>query len=124
MARSVEVAGDEVVVRLGGLTAAAALKRELRIPCAAIVSASAGAPAKLGLRTGGTSVPWTDYRQGRFRPGGRKAFCSFEHRERAVTLELDGKLVPGGWEVVVVGVDDPERFVRYLGTASSRYPTP
>jgi len=120
MARSVRVGADEVVVRLTGLTAGAALKRELRIPRAAIVSASVGVPAQLGWRTGGTSIPWSDYKQGRFRPGGRKAFYSFERRDGAVTLQLDGALVPGGWELVVVGVDDPEALVRYFGTASSR----
>ncbi len=120
MARSVRVEDDEVVVELSGLTAVAALKRELRIPRAAIVSASAGVPEQLGWRKAGTSVPWTDYKQGRFSPGGRKAFYSFEHRDGAVTLELDGGLVPGGWERVVVGVDDPEALLRYLGTASSR----
>ena len=120
MARTVGVEGDEVVVRLTGLTAVAALKRELRIPCAAIVSVSAGIPEQLGWRKAGTSIPWTDYKQGHFSSGGRKAFYSFEHRDRAVTLELDGRFVPGGWELVVVGVDDPAAPVRYFGTASSR----
>ena len=120
MARTVRVEGDEVVVRLTGLTSFAALKRELRIPRAAVVSASPGVPRERGWRKAGSSIPWTDYRQGHFSIGGRKAFYSFEHRDRAVTLELDGKLVPGGWQLVVVGVDDPAGLVDYFGSGSSR----
>jgi len=113
--RCVRVDGDELVVRLDGLTAAAALRRELRIPRAAIVSAEPGVPAELGRRRAGASIPWTDYRQGRFSAGGRKAFYSFEHRDRAITLELDGRLVPGAWRLVVVGTDDPAALLRELG---------
>ena len=114
MPRSVRVEGDELVVRLTGWKAAAALKRELRIPRAAIRSVAPGVPSGRGWRTGGTSVPWTDYRQGHFRIEGRKAFYSVEHSERAVTLELDPALAPDGYELVVLGADHPDALVGEL----------
>jgi hypothetical protein len=45
---------------------------------------------------------------------GRKAFYSFEHRDRTVSLELDPALTPGGYELVVLGADDPAALVREL----------
>ena len=111
MARSVRVEDDEVLVRLTGLTAGAALKREPRIPRAAVVSVSPGTPAQRGWRKAGTSIPWTDYGQGHFSIGGRKAFYSCEHRDRAVTLELDLR---------VEALLPARRARRYFGSASSR----
>jgi hypothetical protein len=114
MARIIDIAGDELRIRLTGLTAVAALKRELRIPLAAIRSASTGAPRKLGVRLGGTEIPFTDIRAGRFRSRGGWSFLSFEHRDRAVTLELNGQR----YDRVVVGVDDPDDLSRRLTPAS------
>ena len=89
MGRAVDVTGDAVVVRLSGLDAFAALKRTLRIPRQAIRSVSTARYAGDGLRLGGTSIPFTDIRAGRFRHRGQRAFLSFEHRDRVVTLTLD-----------------------------------
>ncbi len=82
MARSVDIAGDELHVRLTRLQAIAALKRELRITLAAIRSVSVGAPRKLGLRIGGTDVPFTGIRAGRFRS--QAASPSFPSRSASV----------------------------------------
>ena len=108
MARTVRVDPDSVVVRLTGWTALAALKREVRVPMRAIRSVSTGRYGATGLRIAGTAVPWTDIRAGRFRRAGRWTFLSFDHRDRVLTLELD-RTVPGAaYDVVAVGVDDPD----------------
>ena len=106
MPRSVEIAPDEVVVRLCGWTAAAALRRELRIPRTAIRDVSTEPWHEDGWRVAGTAIPFRDYRQGRFRRKGRWQFLSFEHRDRVVALTVDRRAV--GYDVVVLGVDDPE----------------
>jgi hypothetical protein len=113
VARTVDVTPDEVVVRLTGWTAAAALRRTLRIPRSAIRGVSTAAWHEDGLRIAGTGIPFTDYRQGRFRRRGRWQFLSFERRDRVVALELDRAAV--GYDVVVVGVDDPEAVAAQLG---------
>ena len=112
MARTVDVTPDEVVIRLTGWTAAAALRRTLRIPRAAIRRVSTGPWSADGLRIAGTGIPFSDYRQGRFRHRGRWQFLSFERRDRVVALELDRAAV--GDDVVVVGVDDPDAVAAQL----------
>lgn len=107
MGRSVEVTEDSVVFRLTGWTAIAALKREIVVPLHAIRSVSTERYGKTGMRLAGTSVPFTDIRDGRFQRDGKRAFLSFDDRDRVLTLELD-KTVPGvAYDVVAVGVDDP-----------------
>ena len=107
MARMVEVTDTEVVVRLTGWSAFAALKRTLRIPIASIVSVSTARYGPDGLRLGGTAIPFTDIRGGRFRRKGKWAFLSFDDRSRVVTLELDRARSGTGYDRVAVGVDDP-----------------
>jgi hypothetical protein len=114
MAREVNVGDDAVEVRLTGWTAAAAVKRRLRIPRDAIRSVSTEPYRHDGLRIAGTGLPFSDYRQGRFRRrGGAWTFLSFEDRAKTVTLELDR--ARAGFDRVVLGVDDPEGFARSLG---------
>jgi hypothetical protein len=112
MARTVDISAAEVVVRLTGWTAVAALRRELRIPRSATRNVSTDTWRRDGLRLGGTSLPFRDYRQGRFRSSGRRQFLSFERRDRVLALEVDRAAV--GFDVVVVGVDDPERLAAEL----------
>ena len=113
MPRSVEITPDEVVVRLTGWTAVAALKRELRIPRTAMRGVSTGPWHEDGWRIAGTAIPFRDYRQGRFRRKGRWQFLSFERRDRVVVLTLDRRSVR--YDVVVLGVDDPEAIAAELG---------
>jgi hypothetical protein len=108
MARTVRVDSDAVVVRLTGWTALAALKREVRVPMRAIRSVSTERYGTTGLRIVGTAIPWTDIRAGRFRRGGRWAFLSFDDRDRVLTLELDRSVTGAAYDVVAVGVDDPD----------------
>ena len=97
MARIVHVDPDGVVVRLTGWTALAALKREVRVPMRAIRSISTGRYGATGFRIAGTAIPWTDIRAGRFRRGGSSTF-----------LELDRSVPGAAYDVVAVGVDDPD----------------
>jgi len=107
VARSIRVAPDAVVVRLTGWAALAALKREVRIPMRAIRSVSTGRYGATGFRIAGTALPWTDIRAGRFRRAGLWTFLSFDDRERVLTLELDRSVPGAAYDVVAVGVDDP-----------------
>ncbi len=109
MPRTVIVTADEVVVRFTGMSAFAALKRELRLSLGAIRSVSVDRYAKDGLRLGGTAIPFTDIRAGRFRRDGLRTFLSFDDRDRVLTLALD-RSAGARYDVVAVGVDDPERL--------------
>jgi len=111
--RRVEITDDAVVVKLSGRTAAAAVSRGLRIPREAIREVSTAPWHEDGWRVAGKAVPWTDYRQGRFRRNGRRQFLSFEHRDRVLRLDVDRAAV--GYDVVVVGVDDPQTYAAALG---------
>ena len=107
MGRAIEVGDDEVTVRLTGWTALAALRRELRIPLRSIRSVSTERYERDGLRVGGTSVPFSDIRAGRFRRDGLKTFLSFADRGRVLALSLD-RAVPGAdYDLVAVEADDP-----------------
>jgi hypothetical protein len=108
MARIVHVDPDGVVVRLTGWTALAALKREVRVPMRAIRSISTGRYGATGFRIAGTAIPWTDIRAGRFRRGGSSTFLSFDDPDRVLTLELDRSVPGAAYDVVAVGVDDPD----------------
>jgi hypothetical protein len=92
MSRAVTLEVDDVVVRLGGWSAAAALKREVRIPVAAVQQVRAGRFDEDGWRLAGTGIPFTEIRAGRFRRHGRRQFLSFRHREPVLVLECDRAL--------------------------------
>ena len=101
-------------MRLGGWTAAAALKRTLRIPRAAIRDVSTAPWRGDGWRIAGTAIPFRDYRQGWFRRDGRWQFLSFERRDRVVALTVDRRLGAVRFDVAVLGVDDPEAVAAEL----------
>ncbi len=92
MARTFEFRSDALIVRLTGLTRFAALKGTLRVPYAAIESVST-TPFQMpagAIRVGGTSIPFTDYRQGNFwKRGIGWLFLSYEHAAQTVTLRVD-----------------------------------
>jgi hypothetical protein len=109
VARIAHVNPDDVVVRLTGWTALAALKREVRVPMRAIRSISTGRYGATGFRIAGTAIPWTDIRVGRFRRDGSWTFLSFDDRDRVLTLELDRSVPGAAYDVVAVGVDDRDK---------------
>jgi hypothetical protein len=110
--RAVWVHDGHVKVRLKGLTAIAALRREMCIPIPAIRSMSTDVPPRVQVRVVGTSVPFTSYRQGTFRHDSRRMFLSFEDRLKTVTFELSRADWDEPYDVVVLGVPDPSRLVR------------
>jgi hypothetical protein len=114
VARSVRVDPGAVAIRLTGWTALAALKREVCVPVRAIRSVSTGRYGTTGFRIAGTAVPWTDIRAGRFRRGGQWAFLSFDDRDRVLTLELDRSVPGAAYDVVAVGVDEPDAVAREI----------
>ena len=119
MGRTVTLEGDDVVVRLDGWSAAAALKRELHIPLAAVRRAYAGRFDDDGWRLAGTGIPFTEIRGGRFRRHGRRQFLSFGRREPVLILEADRSL-GAPYDVVAVEVADAEVLAALLEEARSR----
>ncbi|HEU0336057.1 MAG TPA: hypothetical protein VFR43_05850 [Gaiellaceae bacterium] len=94
-----------MTVRLTGWTAFAALARELRIRCGRSGRSRPSYYDRDGLRVGGTSVPFSDIRAGRFRRDGLKTFLFFADRVLAPALD---RAVPGaGSDLVAVEADDP-----------------
>ncbi len=103
-------------MRLGGWDAVWALKRELRIPLDAIVSVRVGRFDGEGWRVGGTSVPFTEVRAGRFRKDGRREFVSFGRRDPV--LVLDGDRSRGApYDVVAIEVPAPEDVATVIENA-------
>ncbi|MGD9893836.1 MAG: hypothetical protein AB7R89_08585 [Dehalococcoidia bacterium] len=120
MARTLEFQTDALIVRLTGLTRFAALRGVLRIPYTKIQSVSAEPfhmPAG-SIRVGGTSLPFTDYRQGNFwKRGIGWFFLSYEHADKTVTLQVDN-LASGRFDfsMVVLGADDPAAVAAEIDT--------
>lgn len=114
MGRAVRIQEDEVHVRLTGLTALAAFRRELRIPVRAVRTISTEPFGRVGRRVLGTSIPFTSYRQGRFRQGSLRLFLSFESRDSTVTLEVSRTDWDEPYDVVVLGVPDSSEFAEAL----------
>ncbi|HVF75233.1 MAG TPA: hypothetical protein VM938_09290 [Acidimicrobiales bacterium] len=109
------VEDDDLVVRFSGLEAAYALRRTVRIPRTAVVSAAVGPPPKRrGLRAPGAHLPgrlsfgtW----RGRF----GKDLWGVHRGERVVVIELDGG---AAFERLVLEVDDPGGVVAALRQAA------
>jgi hypothetical protein len=115
--RSIELADDALRVRLSGLLAFAALRRELRIPYFAIrevTTEPAELPPSWAPRWG-LALPFSDARHGLIRWRGRWSFYSLEDRDRSVTIRLDGSALAGrSIDAVVLGVEHPEHWKREL----------
>jgi hypothetical protein len=121
MSRTIEVTDDAVIVRLTGVTAAAALKRDLRIPLAAVRAVSTDRFLDEGWRVAGTSLPFTEIRAGRFRRHGHSTFVSFEDRDRVVSLFLDRAVQWVAYDTVAVGADDPEAVAAEIERRRGRF---
>ena len=107
--RQIEIAHGEVRVVLTGLSAVAALRREVRIPLSAVKRVRVGQPRSLRpLRTFGFRDPLLRVRPGAFTWRGRRHFVAAGRRESRVSIELDASRVPGRYDVVVIGTDEPE----------------
>jgi hypothetical protein len=107
VSRQIEPADDALVVRWSGLSAAAVLRRELRIPYSAIRSVSVGLdelPKALAWRVGTSTGPLGETRRGRFWVGGKRLLLDVNDRRRALVLDLEG----AEFDRVALSVDDPE----------------
>jgi hypothetical protein len=113
MARRIDLTEDALVIRYSGLTRAALLTDELRIPYSQIKGVSVGTSALPGTftwRLGVNVGPFGETRKGRFRVGGRWEFFDVDDRERTVVIDTDG------WRFsrVTLTVDDPETTARKI----------
>jgi hypothetical protein len=110
MSRRIELEGDALVIRYGGLTAALTLVRELRLPYASITSVGVGAediPSPLTLRRVGLADPFTGTRRGRFWTGGTKWFLDLHNPARAVVI----RVVRGSdYDAVAIETDLPAQL--------------
>jgi len=117
MGREVVLESDRLILEFSGLKHFETLEARLEIPFDKIRAAATSEfrfpPGT--LRLGGTSIPFTDIREGHFEFEGSWYFVSFEDRDRVVTLYLDD-YVHGGrkYAVVAFQTDDPEAFVDRL----------
>jgi hypothetical protein len=109
VARRIELTDDELALRYDGLSRAAVLAGEVRIPTSAIRSVSVGfedLPGALTWRVGMNTAPFGKTRRGTFWSGGRRLFLDVDDPERTVVLDLEGQR----FARVALTVDDPEGF--------------
>jgi hypothetical protein len=119
---SLEVQSDELVVRLSGVEQAAAMRREVRVPLAAIERVCAEPDpwgALRGVRAPGTGIPGVvDYGVRRV-TGGAPDFAAVHGCGTAVRVDL-GPGAPFGR--LVVTVDDTDRAVAAVRAGVSAVP--
>ena len=113
MGRRIDFEQDALLIRYDGLSRAATLVGELRVPYEAIASVSIGLsdpPGALAVKVGFSTPPFGTTQRGRFREHGKWSFLDVDDRGRAVDIDLTGH----GYGRVVLTVDDPEAFAASL----------
>lgn len=108
MSRTIDLGDNELIIRYSGLSEAAVLRRELRIPYDAIRSVETRVDALPGtfcLRAGVSTAPLGDTRRGTFWWHGRR-FYDLNDPDHAVLLDLSGH----HYSHVVLGADLPEQL--------------
>lgn len=108
MAALVIVGQDEVTIELTGWNALPSLRRNIRIPLAAIHSIRTDQLAEDEGMSAIASVagPLTGVRTGSVVRDGRRVFLAYRPGGSTVTLELDREHFPEvGYDSVVLGVD-------------------
>jgi hypothetical protein len=127
MPRSIEFGDTELVLRFTGLLHYETITTTFRIPYASIKSVTTDpfvAPEGT-VKSFGTSIPFTDIREGRFLHGDEWYFLSFEHRDKTVTMELSNYQHgghPEPYRAVVIGSDDPSALRDAIEAARHRAP--
>ena len=112
---TVAVGGGKVRIRLSGLAAIAALKRELRFPLSAVRAVSAGPFEERPWRVVGTSEPSSRRRYGRFRREGRRFFLALHGEQPTLLLELDPE--QAGYDAIAVSLPDGDRVAAEIEAA-------
>lgn len=103
---TVTIEGNHLVVRLSGWSAVLALKREVRVPLAHVVSVTAGQLTSMrpdGIRLGGSYLPKRITAGHYWWKGRGWSFWSVRHKERAIDIQLRDE----HFRRLVVEVDDP-----------------
>lgn len=112
---TIELDGDDLVVRFSGLDVVYALRRRVRVPRTAVVSAEAGPPPpRRGLRAPGTHVPGV-LSFGTWRGRFGKDLWGVRRADRVLVVELDGG---ADFERLVLEVDDPDAAAAVLQVPS------
>lgn len=112
--------GDELVVTMRGWDAVWALKREVRVPLAAVVAVRPDPVAASkwpdGLRLPGSHLPGVVTAGSYWRPGrpGAWSFWSVRHPRQAIVVDLDA----GHYRRLVLEVADPGAAVRLVEDAA------
>ena len=112
MAVTLQVEGEELVVRLDGWQRWAALKREVRAPLAAVTAVSVSRDAnalKRGHRWPGSYVQGRMY-AGTWKSRGAADFWMVTHPHDALVIEFADQ----AYERWLLNVDDPAGWVRRL----------
>jgi hypothetical protein len=113
MSRAIDLRDTEVVVRYDGLSAAATVQREVRVPYSTIEQVAVGLfelPGPLTFRVGTSTAPFGDTRRGTFWVGRDRWFLDLAHRARAVVLDLRGHR----YARVALEADEPERLAERI----------
>jgi len=112
---TIDLDDDELVVRFSGLDAVYALRRAVRVPRTAVVSATAGPPPpRRGLRAPGTHIPGA-LSFGTWRGRFGKDLWGVRRADRVLVVELDGG---AAFERLVLEVDDPDAAAAALQVRS------
>jgi hypothetical protein len=113
MSRRIDLLEDALVIGYSGLSAAATLTREVRVPYVSIRFVSIGLtdpPPALAWRIGLSTPPFGTTQRGRFREQGKWSFLDVSDRERTVVLDLGEHQ----YRRVVLTVDDPPALAARL----------
>jgi hypothetical protein len=115
---TVEISGNDLVVRFNGLNQLWALKRGFTIPLAHVQQAGLASPGITpnGLRAPGTFIPGGRLIAGTWRSGNAKEFWNVRDRTRAVVTALNGE----PYTRLVLQVPDPGTTVAAIESARTR----
>jgi hypothetical protein len=115
---AIEIAGDQLVIRVLGLDVLASFKREIRVSLQdidGVASATSEMARPPGLRTLGLSVP--GFQAGTFFGADGKAFWNVHGiGSQAIVVYLRGD---GPYQKIVVDVEDPDEAIRTILRAAA-----
>ncbi|KSU84620.1 hypothetical protein GA0061096_0746 [Fictibacillus enclensis] len=105
MSRHIEFASDRLIINFKGLTAAAALKKEITVPLTAISSVRVGDfkinPVAFRIGTSGIT---RNIKHGRFLYQNEWVFLSFSNHKNVLILDLDNF----EYKKIILELDSPE----------------
>lgn len=112
----ITVADGRLIVEPRGLHRLWTLRRRIEVPLSYVRDARVEDEKPIGwwmgLRVPGTHLPWV-IAAGTYYRKGRREFWDLRHHRRPVVIDLVG----GGFDRLVVEVDDPDETVRRIEAA-------